>query len=203
MYEDQFDGAWDRGWYPFAEMFPNVHLQQYTRAQALQQLLPRFVYRHVAITCAMARDFYRLPVKELQAALAALVTDGTLCETEHGLILRTDLPILSQADLRPFPCVYAIHRNDFLYKSNETALKAMAAALTPKADYDCEPLQYLYIDGAFCGAVLGHFRNGPYDLNDVCCSHPDAQQRKEEILCAIRAVNFGKTPLRFLGQPLL
>jgi hypothetical protein len=61
------------------------------------------------------------------------------------------------------------------------------------------PLQYLLIDGEFHGASVGHFRNGPYDLNDVVCDLPDAMCRKGEILEAVRAANFGKEPDRFMG----
>ena len=50
--------------------------------------------------------------------------------------------------------------------------------------------------------MVGHFRNGPYDLNDVVCSLPDARERREELLDAVRAVNFGKGPQRFLGEAL-
>lgn len=67
-------------------------------------------------------------------------------------------------------------------------------------EYDHEPLQYLLIDGEFHGACVGHFRNGPYDLNDVVCDLEDAVSRKEEILEAIREVNFGRTSKRFMGK---
>ena len=57
------------------------------------------------------------------------------------------------------------------------------------------------IDGVFSGAAVGHFRNGPYDLNDVV--GPEAlEARRDEILAAVRAVNFGASPLRFRGMPL-
>lgn len=72
--------------------------------------------------------------------------------------------------------------------------------LTEGLPYDHEPLQYLLIDGEFRAACVGHFRNGPYDLNDIVCDLPDAEARRDEILQAVAAVNFGKTPLRFMGK---
>ena len=69
-------------------------------------------------------------------------------------------------------------------------------------EYPHEPLQYLLIDGEFCGACVGHFRNGPYDLNDVVCCLPDSESRRDEIISAVAAVNFGKNPQRFMGNPL-
>ena len=50
--------------------------------------------------------------------------------------------------------------------------------------------------------VVGHFRNGPYDLNDVVCDLPGAADRRREILDAVRAANFGELPKRFMGKAL-
>lgn len=94
------------------------------------------------------------------------------------------------------------HRNDFIYKAHEHVLKEMAKELTKGLEYDHEPLQYLLIDGEFHGASIGHFRNGPYDLNDILCDLPNAESRKDEIVEAVRAVNFGKSPKRFMGKEL-
>lgn len=47
---------------------------------------------------------------------------------------------------------------------------------------------------------MGHFRNGPYDFNDVVCDLPDARERKEEIIEAIKEVNFGQGPQRFMKE---
>ena len=63
-------------------------------------------------------------------------------------------------------------------------------------------LQYLLIDGRFCGASVGHFRYSPYDLNDIVCSLPDPESRREEILTAVLAVNPGGNPLRFMGREI-
>ena len=62
-----------------------------------------------------------------------------------------------------------------------------------------EPLQYLLIDGEFHGASVGHFRNGPYDLNDVVCDLQDYPH--ERLAAAIRSANFGKSPARINGVP--
>ena len=74
------------------------------------------------------------------------------------------------------------------------------AELTAGLPYDCELLQYLLIDGRICGASVGHFRYGPYDLNDIVCDLPKAEERREEILEAVLAANPGgevKYTLRF------
>lgn len=202
IYEDQYDGEWDRGWYRFSEMFPGADLNRYSRHDAMKTVLQRFAFRHVVFDTGMARAFYRLPEKEIRAAIAALVEDGILQPVDGGYMLADDRERLNTCRPEPLHFVYAIHRNDFLYKSNESALKAWVAPLTEGLPYDHEPLQYLLIDGEFRAACVGHFRNGPYDLNDIVCDLPDAEARRDEILQAVTAVNFGRIPLRFMGKAL-
>ena len=55
-------------------------------------------------------------------------------------------------------------------------------------------------DFVFHGAVVGHFRNGPYDLNDVRIDDASLLSRKEEIIAAVQTVNFGALPQRFMGE---
>ena len=65
-------------------------------------------------------------------------------------------------------------------------------------------MQYLFIDGEFHGATLGHFRYGPYEMNDIVCDLPDAENRKEEIIKAVLETDENKDckPLRFNGKTL-
>jgi len=202
IYEDQYDGAWDRGWYLFGEAFPDVDPNRYTRADALKIVLQRFAYRFVHFTAAMAKSFYRLPEKEIKLAAGALEAEGIFVSADGGYMLRSDALLLEDYTPAPMHFVCAIHRNDPLYKANEPQLKVWAKGLTEGLPYDCEPLQYLLIDGEFRGASVGHFRNGPYDLNDIICDLPDAESRKQEILDAVTAVNYGKVPLRFMGTTI-
>lgn len=200
IYEDQYDGKWDRGWYRFAEMFPEVRFDRYTRQEALKVILQRFAYRIVRFDVAMAKSFYRIPEKEIRLAVAELASEGILAASDWGYILKSDAELLECYHPQPLNSVYAIHRNDFMYRAYEHSLKTMVEELTSGMEYDHDPLQYLLIDGEFHGASVGHFRNGPYDLNDIVCDLPDAQGRKTEIIEAIRAANCGKKPKRFLGD---
>ncbi len=206
LYEDQYDGGWDRGWYRFGEMFPEAKPDRFSRSEALEILLQRFAYRQVVFDAAMVRSFYKLPIREIQAAIASLEARQVLIPCAQGYLLAADAARIP-AFLTAHPegagtGVYALHRNDFLYKSREHQLKAAFEPLYISLPYDHEPLQYLLIDGEFHGAVVGHFRNGPYDLNDVVCDLPDAKQHRDAILEAVRAVNFGRGPARFMGQSL-
>lgn len=202
VYEDQYDGEWDRGWYRFGEMFPEVDLLKSTRFESLRIVLLRFARRMVWFDESMAKSFYRLPEKDIRAALASLAEDGALIACAGGWMRPQDAELLKDSAPEPPRFVYALHRNDMLCRAYEPALKAWLAPRIEGLDYDCEPLQYLLIDGEFRGATVGHFRNGPYDLNDVILDLPDAEGRRQEILAAVQQVNFGKLPLRWMGAPL-
>ena len=202
IYEDQYDGDWDRGWYRFDEIFPNINIEKYTRHEALKLVLQRFAYRLVKFDSAMAKSFYKLPEKEIKLAMSDLVAEGVLVASDNGFMLKTDAEVLESYEPREMHFVYALHRNDFLYKSHEHILKDYAKRLTDGLEYDHEPLQYLLIDGEFHGASVGHFRNGPYDLNDIVCDLPDAEERKADIIQAVMNVNFGKVPERFMGNKI-
>lgn len=202
IYEDQYDGEWDRGWYKFAEIFPEADLRKYTRLEALKIILLRFAYRTVQFDTAMAKSFYRIPEKEIKRAVRELVVEGKFAVSDSGYMLRSDAELLESYEPKEMSFVYAIHRNDFIYKVQEHILKEKARHLTEGLEYDHEPLQYLLIDGEFHGAAVGHFRNGPYDLNDIVCDLQNAESRKEEIIQAVSLVNYGKTPKRFMGKSL-
>lgn len=202
IYEDQYDGEWDRGWYRFAEMFPEGNVERYSRGEALKILLQRFAYRTVWFDTAMAKAFYRVPEKEIRIAAAQLAAEGILVSRESGYLGKDDAALLENYEPRNIRSVYALHRNDFLYRIQEPALKQMVKSLTEGLPYDCEPLQYLLIDGQIRGAAVGHFRYGPYDLNDIVCDLPEAEERREEILEAVLAVNPGGEIKRFLGREL-
>ena len=187
VYEDQYDGEWDRGWYRFGEMFPDLDWGAISREAVLKTLLVRFARRLVWFDSKMAKSFYKLPEKEIKVVIAALLAEGILMEAEGGYLLTADMPLLEGGPV-PLPrSVFALHRNDFLVKSNEHWLKERFR------HPDHETLQYLLVDGAFRGAVVGHFRNGPYDLEDVLLDlpEPEAMERKGEILAAVELVNYG------------
>ena len=202
IYEDQFDGEWDRSWVGFSEMFPNANTEKFSKIGALKILLMRFAYRLVWFDSAMAKSFYKVPLKDIKQAIDQLLTDGALVPSDTGYMLKSDAEFLESYEPKKINFVYAIHRNDFLYKSHEHILKDNIKKLTNGLPYDCEPLQHLLIDGEFHGASVGHFRNGPYDLNDIVCDLPEAHKRKDDILKAVSEVNFGKIPLRFMGENL-
>lgn len=80
------------------------------------------------------------------------------------------------------PSALALHRNDFLVKAMEPALKERFDRP------EWEVLQYLLIDGRFQGAVYGKFKNGPFLVEDVWAEEP-VRHRKEELLRAVWEAN--------------
>lgn len=197
IYEDQYDGEWDRGWYRFSEMFPAVSFDRFTRPEAVSELLRRFARRHVRIDAGMARAFYQLPLKEIKGCLAAMEQSGELTAFEDGYLLSEDAALLRKRSFELSASLFVLHRNDCLIKACEPALKERYRSATS------DILQYLLIDGAFHGAVLGHFKNGPYVLEDIVVDG-SYTSRQEEILEAVVHVNDPACapPACFMGQPI-
>jgi len=198
IYEDQHDGEWDRGWHRFPDMFPGADLDRYARHDALKILMERFAYRHVLFDVKMAKSFYKLPEKEIKEAAGSLVGEGVLAECGDGYTLRGDFDLLQNYAAEPPKSVYAMHRNDFLVKSNEHWLKEKYTHKYP------DTLYYLFIDGGFCGAVAGKFRYTP-EIEDVILDLPDSEAaaRKDEIIKAVRILCGADTPIkRYRGAVL-
>ena len=67
-------------------------------------------------------------------------------------------------------------------------------------------LQYLLIDGRFQGAVMGRFRYGPYEIENIALTLPEAEAhaRRVEILAAVDRINPHKDSpvMRYCGVPL-
>ena len=198
IYEDQFDGEWDRGWHKFSDMFPDVDLTKNTLHNALKTLLQRFAYRHVAFDIKMAKSFYKLPEKDIKKAVDELVTDGVLTEYECGYILHKDIAALDSNPALLPKTVYAMHRNDFLVKSNEHWLKERYTHSYPDTMY------YLLIDGEFRGVVAGKFRYTP-EIEDIILDLPDdeAAARQDEILKSVHYLCGANNKIRhYQGEEL-
>ena len=198
IYEDQYDGEWDRGWYKFSESFPKVNLEKYTRVDALKIVITRFAYRHVLFDIKMVRSFYKASEKDIKAAVTELIRENVLCEIDDNFILCTDFKLLKNYDGEVLESVYAMHRNDFLVKSVEHILKEKYQHSYP------DTLYYLLIDSEFCGAVVGKFRYTP-DVEDIILDLPKEQceNRKEEILKAVHALCGENTLIkRYMGKDL-
>ncbi len=194
IYEDQTDGEWDRGWYRFDEMFPDVDLNKYTRTQVLKTVLARFAYRMVWFDKGMAKSFYKLPAKDISAAISELCAEGVLTETDGGYVLTEDISEIEDCNEKPPHFTLVMHRNDILIKAYEHIIKEKY-----KSGY--ELLQLVIIDGEIHGAVQGKFKYGPYIIENIAVDS-DYVSRRDEIIDAVEKENPDSDILRFNGQTL-
>jgi len=187
LFEDQNDGEWDRAWYQFEEIFPEVDRNRYTRQQALEYVLPGLFYRFVYLTEENARHFYGLPKKDVGAVLKKMEAEGKLTAWQDGWLAPGDKALLEQNNYQEMSSILALHRNDPLVRTEEWRLKEIYKG----KEKGSEVMQYLLIDGQIRGAVLGHFRYGPYDLHEIRTelTEEELQCRREEILEAVQEVN--------------
>ncbi|MHB9023100.1 MAG: hypothetical protein ACYC7E_02855 [Armatimonadota bacterium] len=125
--------------------------------------------------------------KDVQRLLGGLESRGAVIPaTIPGLgdgLLRVEDADLSTEPAPP--TVFMLHKADPLVRAHASGLKEQFPGV--------EVLQYLLIDGAFQGAVLGHWRIGPHDVEDIAVTLPPAERttRQDEI---IRAVAWGYQP---------
>lgn len=203
LYEDQFDGEWDRAWYRFEEMFPETDLTTFSRQDALQTILLRFAFRMVWFDTKMAKSFYKLPEKEIRAACARMVEQGSLTPLDGGFILASDAALLpALPDTLPQTPVLAFHRNDFLVRAFDHDLQMRFKPLYANLPYDHDPQYYVLVNGEFRALSVGHFRYGPYEIHDIVCDTPDMWDLKDEICEAVMRENPGSVIQRFMGNPL-
>ena len=155
-------------------------------------------------TVEMLKSFYGLPQKPIKDAIARLLEKRVIAQADQngilGFVRTEDLAAIAEKEGLPLvPSVFVLHTNDFLVKSNEASLKAAFSG----GDFDI--LYYIFVDGQFRGVVQGVFRNGPFDLEDVCLtlSDGDKASRKGEIIKAIyKATGHGVSRLkRYCGEP--
>ena len=115
-----------------------------------------------------------------------------------------DLPVPASAEgivinsTVNFNLVYATFEQMGVEGGYSGAMDAMCSLVSDGLLYPLLRDQYGAY-GVFHGAVVGHFRNGPYDLSDVRIDDASLLSRKEEIIAAVQTVNFGALPQRFMG----
>lgn len=200
VYEDQVDEDWERSWYSFAAEWPDVILDASLQEQAAGQVLQRFLETHVFATFEQFKDWSQLTIRMLKKVLATLESAGRIVPQriddlgEGWLRIDESVPTLDAVPASAF----MLHKADALTRAHSSELKRRFAGL--------EVLQYLLIDGQFQGAVVGHWRIGPHDVDDIVLMLPQAacNARRDEI---IAAVAWGYQPpyahiLRYAGETI-
>ncbi len=198
VFEDQEDSSWARPWSLMERAWPKLDLDHQPAEDAIVEVLCRFLQGFVCATFEQFKNWTRLPARSLRKALAQ--------GERNGVLVTGDVPDLPpvwmcpedrHGDLsQPQPSVFMLHRSDPLVLAEQCALKKQYAKH--------EVLQYLLIDGEFRGAVCGHWRIGPHDVDDVILDLPVAQctSRRRAILEAVAAHYHppGHHILRYTGK---
>ena len=181
VYEAQEDSSWERPWSLFGAEWPDVDFCAMPWQEAAAEVLWRFLEAHVFATFVQLRSWSQLGVRPLKTLLQQMLEDGRLLHCDIaglgvGWVRREDASLEVRS---PGESVFMLHKADILCKSHSTELKERFGHR--------ETLQYLLIDGAFAGAVCGHWRIGPHDVDDVIVdlSDAEAEERKDEILAAV------------------
>ncbi len=180
VYEDQEDNSWERPFALFAAEWPGVDLERQEWEAAAAEVLARFLDSQVFATAEQVKDWSQWPARALRRVLGVLERAGqaVCCQVRglgQGWMLARDQGLEQQ---QPGRAVYMLHKADPLVKAHQSELKRRFAG---------EVLQYLFIDGEFKGAVRGHWRIGPHDVEDIALDLPrqEAAARREEILAEV------------------
>ncbi|MFD1413069.1 DNA glycosylase AlkZ-like family protein [Oceanobacillus jeddahense] len=199
VYETQVDTDWNTGWFDFETEWPEIKWQEDT-VSAVAEMLFRFLDAYVFATLGQIKSWTQLKRKTIQGALSLLMEKEVIVKIKinglgEGFIQKKDLHLTNEE----IPStVYMLDKSDFLVRADLDELKNRFKGK--------EVLQYLLIDGELKGAVLGHWRIGPHDIEDIalCLGKEETEKRKEEIISAIRAGYSAETTriLRFNGEQL-
>ena len=181
VYEDQVTSDWERSWYDFESEWMDIVIEEARKVPAIKEVLKRFLKAQIFATFQQFKDWSRFTVKQLNDALHALTEKGTILpqtvkDLGQGWVLPEDVSLQPQSVL---PSVFMLNKADILVRSHMAEVKKRFKGL--------EVLQYLLIDGEFSGAVVGHWRIGPHDVDDIVLTlTPQAvQNRRDEILTSV------------------
>ena len=197
VYEDQVDDNWERAWYEFAIEWSEVELDDARREDDAAEVLRRALHALVFATEEQLRDWSRWPARRLPKLLAKLEDEGSALPGEveglgAGWFAPGDIP-----EAKPTPGVFVLHKQDFLVRAHQSELRRRFGSR--------DLLQYLLVDGELCGALRGHWRFAPYDVDDVTVElvRKERDRRRDEILGAVREQypEPRHTIQRYAGQP--
>ncbi|GGP11830.1 DNA glycosylase AlkZ-like family protein [Oceanobacillus neutriphilus] len=182
VYESQIDTDWNTGWFDFKTEWPEIEWAEDT-VPAVAEMLLRFLDAAVFATLDQMTSWSQLKRKTIQSALTALMESEAIIKIEvdgigEGFMQKKDLHLTNEEIPQS---VFMLDSSDFLVRAETDELKEKFKGK--------EVLQYLLIDGEFKGAVLGHWRIGPHDIEDITLylGEEEIETRKEEIIFAVRA----------------
>jgi hypothetical protein len=201
VYEHQPDTDWDTGWFNFAAEWFEIKADGFRYAHAVSEVLLSFIKAMVFATAAQIKSWSQLPTQTIRQGIATLVEEGKIetaeiTELGQGFVGKEDAAGLFPTNIPQ--CVFMLDKSDFLVRAHMDALQQRYKGN--------EVLQFLLIDGEFQGAVLGHWRIGPYHVEDILVDLPSdqAEIRQDEILDAVRKIYSSERHaiIMYNGKPL-
>jgi hypothetical protein len=199
VYEDQVDSDWERAWQVFSQEWPGVSIQPDLCERAAKEVLRRFLHAYVFASVEQIKSWSGWPAKDINHLLKSLEANGVTTARDidglgDGWICAEDAALDCK---EPLHSVFMLHKADPLVRASTSELKRRFVGL--------EVLQYLLVDGEFQGAVCGHWRIGPHDVENIVLQLPERERmaRKDEIVEAVAWRYHPPTHhiLRYDGQP--
>ena len=200
VYEDQVNSDWERPWYDFESEWPDVDIEAIDTTTAVGTIIKEFLKVHVFATVRHISDWTGLPLRKVENIIDGLENDEpirrvTVAPDCEGLLYGEVSD--SGARLPEHHAILLTHA-DMLVRSHRTELKRLFAGK--------EVLRYLLVNGELLGAVIGHWRIGPHDVDDIDLkiSRDQAIDMKETVLDAVAKVYQPprSTIKKYMGNPI-
>ena len=199
VFEDQSDSGWDRLWSLLGSAHPEVDLDRRSWEEAAMTVIRRFLQSHVFATFQQLKSWSGFTGRGLTTVLTRLeeeglapvqvedLGEGWTCVEDRGL-----------EPARMDESVFLLHQGDPMVLPHTAELKERFEGL--------EVLAYLLIDGELTGAVCGHWRIGPHDVEDIVLTLPrrERMRRKDEVVKEVGRFYHppGHRILRYTGTSL-
>ena len=182
VYEDQVDEDWERAWYDFESEWPGLAVADVDPLRARAAIMRNFLQVHVFATARHMADWSGLSLRNVGAAVDLLQGDPAIREArtdrgEEGWIFGDMSNLKEPASHRR---AIMLTHSDLLIRSHKTELKRRFGGR--------EVLRYLLIDGQPLGAVIGHWRIGPHDVDDIAILADETDEIKDEVINEVASV---------------
>lgn len=185
IYEHQPDTDWDTGWFDFETEWFKVETGEDQFARAASKVIVTFIRSMAFATAANIKSWSQFPLKTIQKAVQTLLAEQVIVEAEaaelgKGFICSDDIHQFAATEVPS--AVFMLDRSDIIVRAHMDELLKQYKGL--------EVLQYLLIDGEFKGAVLGHWRIGPYPVDNIVVELPleQIEARRNEIIEAVTKI---------------
>jgi hypothetical protein len=201
VYEQQLDTDWDTGWFDFNTEWFDTNATEYEYDHAISRIILRFLRAFIFATTDQVKSWSQLNIRLIKQTINKLLEEKKIAEVEIeglgvGYIRKEGLESLEFHE-KP-RSVFMLDKSDFLVRACMKELQDRYKGF--------EVLQYLLIDGEFQGAVLGHWRIGPYDVDDIKLDidEKQAENRRQEIIEAVRRIYPSESTsiLKYNGESL-